>query len=179
MTDADVVAETRRWVEQAVIGLNLCPFARAVHVRDRIRFVVSAARDDDALLADLQRELVALASPDAPFETTLLIHPYALGAFDDYLRFLDVADAALRVLGLEGEVQVASFHPHYRFRGTAPDDVSNNTNRSPYPLLHLLREASVAEAVASIADPAEIFRRNIRTMQALGADGWARFGFGR
>jgi uncharacterized protein len=172
------IAATRRWIEQAVIGLNLCPFARAVYTRERIRFVVSEARTADELLGDLQRELESLATVAADAtETTVLIHPHALKRFADYNRFLGVADAALVALHLEGVLQIASFHPRYRFARTHADDVANNTNRSPYPTLHLLREASVAAATASVPDAASIYRRNIETMRQLGADGWAAFDF--
>lgn len=177
--DADrAIAATRRWIEQAVIGLNLCPFARTAYVRDSVRFVVSPARTADELLVDLQRELEALAAADAErVETTVLIHPHALTRFDAYNRFLDVADAAVVALGLEGVLQIASFHPRYRFANTRADDVGNNTNRSPYPTLHLLREASVTAAAASLPDVVSIYRRNIETMQRLGAAGWAEFDF--
>ena len=136
---------TRRWLEQAVIGLNLCPFAKAVHLKQQIRWVESPARHADALLADLVRELQFLAAADPQaVDTTLLIHPHALKDFLDYNDFLDVADAAIEDLGLAGVLQVASFHPDYRFEGTAHDDVGNLSNRSPYPTLHLLREAQGA-----------------------------------
>lgn len=173
MTGAHVIAATRRWVERAVIGLNLCPFARAVV--DRIRYRVSGARDVAQLAADLRGELQLLAQADPNrIETTLLIHPYVLQDFFDFNDFLDVADAAVAELGLIGEVQIASFHPAYRFADTHPDDIENCTNRSPYPTLHLLREASVERAVAGVPDPAAIYRRNIDTMRRLGHGGWAR-----
>jgi uncharacterized protein len=169
----DALAATQRWLERAVIGLDLCPFARAAHARRAIRFVVSEAREVDPLLADLQRELERLAAtPPAELETTLLIHPLVLQDFLDYNDFLDLADAAVAALGLEGEIQVASFHPEYQFAGTGPDDVTNCTNRSPYPTLHLLREASVEQAVASHPDVAAIPERNIETLRKLGPDGW-------
>ena len=168
-----MIASTRRWVERAVIGLNLCPFARAPFVQQRIRFVVSAARDPHALLDDLQRELLALHAADPmACETTLLIHPHVLGDFLDFNDFLDVADEALRELDLEGELQVASFHPDYRFADTADDAVENCTNRSPYPTLHLLRESSVDAAVESGIDTDTIYERNIATLQKLGSAGW-------
>ncbi|HVF34701.1 MAG TPA: DUF1415 domain-containing protein [Candidatus Saccharimonadia bacterium] len=172
-TPEEVLETTRRWLERAVIGLDLCPFAKAVHARGAIRFVVSDARDAQALQAELERELVSLAStPPAEVETTLLIHPHALTDFLDYNDFLDVADATLAALGLEGEIQVASFHPAYQYANTSADDASNYTNRSPYPTLHLLREASVESAVAAHPDVAAIFERNIETMRKLGPDGW-------
>jgi uncharacterized protein len=168
-----VVADTRRWLERAVIGLDLCPFAKAVYVGDRIRFRVSDARDEDALLEDLGHELSMLHSaPEHMCETTLLIHPRVLNDFTDYNVFLDAADGKIDALGFRGEIQVASFHPHYQFEGTTPDDIGNYTNRSPYPMLHLLREASVERAVTAIPDAAAIFERNIETLRRLGVDGW-------
>lgn len=171
----NATAATRHWLEQAVIGLNLCPFAKAVHVREQIRWVESPARDAQGLLDDLVRELQLLAAADPEtVETTLLIHPHALNDFLDYNDFLDVADAAIDELGLTGVLQVASFHPNYQFAGTAPDDVENLSNRSPHPMLHLLREDSIARAVAAFPDTATIYERNIETLRRLGADGWRR-----
>lgn len=173
--DASVIDATRRWVERAVIGLNLCPFAKAVQVNDRIRYVVSPARTQDALLADLGRELQALqAAPVEQVETTLLIHPFVLNDFLDYNDFLDVADAAVAALDLEEEIQVASFHPHYQFADTEPDDITNYSNRSPYPTLHLLRQESVDRAVAAFPQAEAIFGANIETLRKLGHAGWAR-----
>lgn len=174
MTDEDaVIAATRRWVERAVIGLNLCPFARAV--ADRIRYRVSAATDADALLADLQSELLLLHESDPrDLETTLLIHPYVLQDFLDFNDFLGVAEAVIDALGFSGAFQIASFHPQYRFAGSGADDIENCTNRAPYPTLHLLREESVERAVAAVANPDSIYERNIETMRRLGHAGWAR-----
>jgi len=171
----NATAATRHWLEQAVIGLNLCPFAKAVHVKEQIRWVESPARDAQGLLDDLLRELQLLAAADPEtVETTLLIHPHALNDFLDYNDFLDVADAAIDELGLTGVLQVASFHPNYQFAGTAPDDVENLSNRSPHPMLHLLREDSIDRAVAAFPDTATIYERNIETLRSLGADGWRR-----
>ena len=168
-----VVADTCAWLERAVIGLELCPFAKAVYAGDRIRYRVSAARDEDALLNDLVHELSVLHStPEHMCETTLLMHPWVLTDFTDYRLFLDAADAKIHSLGFRGEFQIASFHPRYQFAGTTPDDIGNFTNRSPYPMLHLLREASVERAVAAIPDVATIFERNIETLRRLGVDGW-------
>jgi hypothetical protein len=173
--DMNATAATRHWLEQAVIGLNLCPFAKAVHVKEQIRWVESPARDAQGLLDDLLRELQLLAAADPEtVETTLLIHPHALNDFLDYNDFLDVADAAIDELGLTGVLQVASFHPNYQFAGTAPDDVENLSNRSPHPMLHLLREDSIDRAVAAFPDTATIYERNIETLRRLGADGWRR-----
>ncbi len=175
--DALYVEATRRWVERAVVGLNLCPFARAPFIQGRIRYAVSHARDTDALLDDLCGELQSLAAADAAdCETTLLIHPHVLGDFLDYNDFLDVADAAVETLKLDGVLQVASFHPHYQFADTGPEDVENATNRSPFPTLHLLREASVERAAEAMSDPDEIYRRNIDTLRKLGLDGWRALG---
>ncbi len=168
------IAETRAWVDRAVIGLNLCPFARAVQVRNRIRYVVTGATGTDALLEALREELRLLADADAAqVETTLLIHPRVLTGFLDFNDFLGVADAALEELGYAGVLQVASFHPQYRFAGTAADDVTNATNRSPYPTLHLLREESITRAVAAFPEAESIYERNIVALQALGPAGWA------
>lgn len=173
----EVIAATRAWLEKAVIGLDLCPFARAVYVRDQVRFVVSEAETPEALLADLIRELRILSETDPEaVDTTLLIHPRVLEDFLDYNDFLDVAEAAVAELGLEGEIQVASFHPQYQFAGTEPDDVENYTNRSPYPILHLLREASVERAVAAFPDASEIFEKNVETMRRLGREGLRKLG---
>ena len=178
-TPEEVIAETRAWLEKAVIGLNLCPFAKAVYIAEQVRFVVSEAETPEALLADLLEELKTLAAADpGKIDTTLLIHPRVLGDFLDYNDFLGVADAAVEELDLAGEIQVASFHPQYRFEGTGPDDIENYTNRSPYPILHLLREASVERAVAAFPDAAEIFEKNIETMNRLGHEGWRRLGIG-
>jgi hypothetical protein len=170
-----VIAETRAWVQRAVVGLNLCPFAKAPLVKGQIRFVVCESDDPrvllDALLAQM-RELAA-ADPDV-VETTLLIHPNALLDFAEFNDFLDAADAALEDLGLDGVLQVASFHPDYQFADAAPDDIGNATNRSPYPTLHLLREASVERAVAAFPEADAIYEANIATLEALGADGWAQ-----
>jgi hypothetical protein len=171
---ATVIAETRAWVDRAVIGLNLCPFAKAVQVKGQIRYAVTDATDTDALLEALREELRLLADADpAQVETTVLIHPGVLADFLDFNDFLEVADAALEALGYAGVLQVASFHPQYQFAGTGADDVTNATNRSPYPTLHLLREASIDRAVAAFPEAKTIYERNIRTLQALGPQGWA------
>ena len=173
--DAHVIEATEAWLEKAVIGLNLCPFAKAVHLKRQIRTVVSAAHDEEALLADLLDELKFLAAADpAQVDTTLLIHPRVLGDFLAYNDFLDLADTAVAELGLEGEIQVASFHPAYRFAGTGADDIENFSNRAPYPTLHLLREASVDKAVAAFPDAADVYERNIATLRGLGSAGWKR-----
>lgn len=170
-----VAAATRFWLERAVIGLNLCPFAKAVHVKQQIRYAVTAASNAGELLAELRHELDLLTRADPEvLETTLLIHPQVMSDFVEYHRFLKDADAVVRSLGLEGVVQIASFHPGYEFAGSACNDIDNYTNRSPYPMLHLLREASIDRAVAAFPDAADIYERNIATLRRLGHDGWRR-----
>jgi uncharacterized protein len=172
-THEAMLARTQRWLETAVIGLNLCPFAKAVHVKQQIRYVLSDATDEEGLLVDLLDELQSLYDADpAERETTLIVHPYVLGDFLDYNDFLDVADAAVSELGLDGEIQVASFHPDYQFAGTDIDDPGNFSNRAPYPTLHLLRETSVAKAVDAFPDAGQIYERNIEMLEKLGKDGW-------
>ncbi len=173
----EVIAQTRIWIERAVIGLNLCPFTKAVYVKEQIRYVVSGARNRDELLADLERELATLedASPD-DIDTTLLIHPAAMEDFLDYNDFLELADALIAQMDLEGEVQVAGFHPRFQFAGTKPDDITNYTNRSPYPTLHLLREASVDAAVAAFPDAEKIYEKNMESLRKLGIAGWLALG---
>ena len=168
------IHETRAWIDRAVVGLNLCPFARAVQVKQQIRCVLSDATDAHALLARLCDEMHLLAEADpARVQTTLLVHPAVLTDFLDFNDFLEIADAALEELGYEGVLQVAPFHPQFQFAGTEPDDLGNASNRSPYPTLHLLREDSVERALAAFPDAEAIFETNIRTLQTLGADGWA------
>ena len=172
-----IIAATRAWVEKAVIGLNLCPFAKAVHVKQQIRYVVCDATAPEALLGVLMDELQALADADPErIDTTLLIHPQVLNDFLDYNEFLDVADAALEDMDLDGELQIASFHPHYQFADTEPDDITNYTNRSPYPILHLLREDSVERAVEAFPEASAIFDNNIETLRKLGHGGWKALG---
>ena len=168
------LAETRAWVARAVVGLNLCPFAKAPLAKGQIRFVVCEARETRTLLEVLCEQMRSLVHSDPQqVETTLVIHPNALRDFAEFNAFLDLSDAALDALGYVGVLQVASFHPRYQFAGTHADELSNATNRSPYPTLHLLREASVARAVAAIPEAATIVEANIRTLSALGAGGWA------
>ncbi len=175
-TPADrVIAETRAWVQRAVVGLNLCPFAKAPLVKDQIRFVVCESDDPRVLLDALCTQMSELVAADpAVVETTLLIHPNALLDFAEFNDFLGAADAALEDRGLDGVLQIASFHPRYRFADAAADDLSNATNRSPYPTLHLLREASVERAVEAFPEAETIFENNIATLDALGAEGWSQ-----
>ena len=173
-TDEAVIAQTRAWVDRAVIGLNLCPFAKAPQVKGLVRYVVSHASDPAALLADLITELERLAeSPAEKLETTLLIHPGVLTDFADYNDFIEVAEDTVAELDLEGVLQVASFHPDYQFADTEADDVSNATNRSPFPTLHLIREESIDRAVEAFPEAEAIYETNIATLEALGAEGWA------
>jgi uncharacterized protein len=163
------IDQTRRWISTVVIGLNLCPFARRVFAGELIRYAVTAATGHDELLTDLATELTTLAgAPRSSVETTLLIHPNALTDFLDYNDFLADADRLLDELALRGVIQIASFHPDYRFAGTKPDAVENYTNRSPYPMLHLLREESVTEVNRDPAVMAGIPERNVATLKALG-----------
>lgn len=177
INETDIIAATELWLEKAVIGLNLCPFAKAVHVKKQIRYVVSAATTPDALLEDLMTELRALqdASPEE-IDTTLLIHPYVLTDFLDFNDFLDTVDIAVAEPEFEDAFQVASLHPQYQFAGTAVDDIENYTNRSPYPTLHLLREESVDRAVDAFPDADQIPDTNIETLKKLGHEGWEKLG---
>ena len=173
-TEERVIAATRQWLEKVVLGLRLCPFAAVPFAREQIRYFVSGQTTSDGLLQDLAAELAHLHAADPQLcETSLLIHPYVLTDFADYNQFLDEADAAIAALGFRGELQVASFHPDYQFAGSAPSDVQNCTNRSPYPMLHLLREASVTRAVATYREIDEIGARNSATLVELGYEGWA------
>jgi uncharacterized protein len=168
------IAVTRAWVDRAVIGLNLCPFAKAVQAKGQIRYVVSEAADVEALLTELGSEMDRLVAADAAqVDTTLLIHPLVLTDFLDFNDFLGAADELLEQLGYDGILQVASFHPQFQFAGTDVDDVTNATNRSPYPTLHLLREESVDRAVAAFPEAEAIFEKNMQTLEALGPEGWA------
>lgn len=178
--EAEVIAATQLWLEKAVIGLNLCPFAKAVHVKKQIRYVVSQATTADALLEDLMSELRKLqdTSPEE-IDTTLLIHPHVLTDFLDFNDFLDTVDIAVAEPEFGDEFQVASLHPQYQFAGTAVDDIENYSNRSPYPTLHLLREASVDRAVDAFPDADRIPDTNIETLEKLGHEGWAKLGLAK
>src|SRR5438067_5605503 len=170
--DDAIIAATRRWVERAVVGLNLCPFAKAVVVKEQVRYVVSPARTPEELLEQLMNELQDLADTDPEqVDTTLLIHPFVLNDFLDFNEFLDVADAAVEDMRLDGEIQVASFHTDYQFADTDPNDISNYTNRAPYPILQLLREDSIDRAVEAFPEAEEIFEKNIETLEGLGHEG--------
>ncbi len=171
---ARVVQDMRTWLERAVIGLNLCPFAKSVHVKGQVHYVVSLTTEPHALREELVRELTALHAADPELrDTTLLMAPLCLQDFLDFNDFLAEADAVLDELGLEGDLQIASFHPQFQFAGTAPDDITNYTNRAPYPTLHLLREASIDRAVQAFPEAEMIFEKNMQTLEELGHAGWA------
>lgn len=174
-TGAAVAAEVRLWVDKAVIGLNLCPFAKAVQARGQVRYAVSDATDAQGVLTDLEDELMRLSQADPQeIDTTLLILPDALDDFYDFNDFEDLSDRLLKRMRLVGELQVATFHPRFQFAETDPDDIENYTNRSPYPILHLLREDSIDKAVEAFPDAAEIYEKNIETMRELGEEGWRK-----
>lgn len=177
LSDEEIIAATDRWVTRAVIGLNLCPFARAARDNKQVRYVVSNAKTPQDLLADLMRELELIAEASrAEVDTTLLIHPYVLQDFLDYNDFLGVVDDTLEEMELDGILQVASLHPEHQFADTDIDDIENYTSRSPYPTLHILREASIAEAVANYPEADRIFERNVETLRRLGHAGWEALG---
>ena len=168
-----IIEATQQWLTRAVIGLNLCPFAKAVYVKNQIRYVVSEAQGLEAVLTDLETELKFLAESDAgEIDTTLLIVPHALANFSDYNDALNFADILLKQLRLQGELQIASFHPDYQFDDTGPGDIEIYTNRAPYPIFHLLREASIERAVEAFPDAADIYERNMATLRRLGIEGW-------
>ena len=172
--DIDTVSEhTKQWLEKAVIGLNLCPFAKAPHVKNLVRIVVSKARHLDGFLEDLDRELQLLGNTSASeLETTLLVHPTLFPDFETFNQMLEIADDAVVENELEGIVQIAPFHPDFQFEGTEADDISNYTNRSPYPTLHLIREDSIAKAAEAFSDASAIFDRNIALLEKMGHEGW-------
>lgn len=170
---ADILDATRHWLTRAVIGLNLCPFAKSVHVKGQIRYAISEATDLEGVLTDLETELRTLADADpADIDTTLLILPHALADFLEYNDALHFADLLLGQLRLDGTLQIASFHPQYQFEDAGPDDIENYTNRAPYPILHLLREDSIERAVDAFPDAADIYERNQETLRRLGLNGW-------
>ena len=180
ITAVQAEADTQRWLERAVIGLNLCPFAKAVHVKHQIRYAVhDAANDDAGLMEALMREAADLAECAASErDTTLLIAPNTLADFLDFNDFMQRAERRLARAGFDGELQLASFHPRFEFAGSAQEDIANATNRAPYPTLHLLREDSVSRAVDAFPEADAIFERNIETLTTLGAEGWAALGVG-
>lgn len=171
---ADLITKDMvRWLERAVIGLNLCPFAKAVYVKNQVRLVVSHARHADDLLEELDKELdLLVATPAEQIDTTLLIHPTLFDDFLDFNDFLEIAEGVVDEHGLDGVVQLASFHPKFQFEGTEPEDIGNFTNRAPFAILHLLREDSVARAVEAFPEADAIFDVNIQTLEKLGHAGW-------
>jgi hypothetical protein len=177
LSDDEVLSQTRHWLEAAVIGLNLCPFAKAVYVKNQVRLVVSHARHADDLLEELDRELdLLVATPAEQIDTTLLIHPTLFEDFLDFNDFLEIAEDVVDEHDLSGVVQLASFHPGFQFDGTEPDDMGNFSNRAPFSILHLLREESVERAVASFPQAETIFEQNIATLEKLGPEGWKALG---
>jgi hypothetical protein len=173
----EIIADTTKWLQRAVIGLNLCPFAKGVHAKHQIRYVVSNASSAVALLDDFERELHFLTDADpALVDTTLLIAPAAFANFSEFVDFLDLVEVVLMTHRLTGVLQVASFHPDYVFADAEPGDLANYTNRAPYPTLHLIREASLSKATAAFPDSADIYQRNIDTLNKLGLAGWQKLG---
>jgi uncharacterized protein len=170
---APFVRDTVQWLERAVVGLNLCPFAKAVHVKGQVHYAVCMSSDATDVLQMLQDEIQALWALDADVrDTTLLLAPYALPDFLDFHALTQQAERLVRKMKLEGQIQVASFHPRFQFAGAEADDISNYTNRAPYPTLHILREASIDLAVAAFPEAEAIYEKNIQTLEALGVSGW-------
>ena len=175
--EAQVVADTQAWLDKAVIGLNLCPFAKAVVSKKQVRYAVCLDSDPEQVLKVLQQEMQWLVDTDAALlDTTLLIAPHLLPDFSAFNEFLFDCDSVLVSMALEGVLQIADFHPRYQFAGTQPDDISNFTNRAPYPTLHLLREESIDKAVAAFPDASQIYERNVQVLEALGREGWEALG---
>ncbi|WP_233237578.1 DUF1415 domain-containing protein [Bordetella sp. LUAb4] len=171
----EVARIAQHWLTRAVIGLNLCPFAKRVHVKRQIRYVVSAATEEADIAAELESELQLLADTDAQeIDTTLLILPDGMADFYEFNDFLDTGDRLLKRMRLRGVLQVASFHPDYQFADTQPDDIENYTNRAPFPILHLLREDSIEEVLETYPDPDDIYEKNQETMRRLGLEGWRK-----
>lgn len=178
ISDEDVIAAIQLWLERAVIGLNLCPFAKEVHDKKQIRYVVSDATHPEDLLYELMRELELLAETSSDkIDTTLLIHPHVLTDFFDQNDFMAAVEEVLEDIDLDGILQVAAMHPQYQFADTQPGDIENFTSRAPYPTLQLLREASIVKAVAAYPRAEEIFDDNLETLRRLGHEGWNALGF--
>ena len=176
-TERIAIEDTQAWLTRAVVGLNLCPFAKAVMAKGQVRYVVTELTEPEQVLKLLQTEMQTLvdADPDT-LDTTLLIAPYLLPDFLDFNEFLFDCEAVLQAMDLEGALQIADFHPNYQFAGTAPEDVENRTNQSPYPTLHLLREDSVTRAVQAFPDAALIYERNTALLREMGVAGWLALG---
>jgi hypothetical protein len=177
LSDAQVLAQTVVWLEKAVIGLNLCPFAKGVHAKGQIHYAISHSVESADLLGELATELAALQAFDPQLrDTTLLVAPQCMPEFWEFNDFQARANKVLRKLGLEGVIQIASFHPDFQFAGTEVDDISNYTNRAPFPILHLIREDSIARAVEAFPNAEMIFEKNIETLQVIGLEGWQALG---
>ena len=175
LTDEDIIQHTKIWLEKAVIGLNLCPFAKAPYNKGQVRIVVSHAKHLDRFLEDLDNEIQALLNtPANELETTLLVHPTLFGDFFLFNDMLDVADEALVDNQAEGIIQIAPFHPLFQFEGTEADDITNYTNRSPYPTVHLIREESIDRATQAFPDAEVIYERNMALLREMGLDGWQK-----
>lgn len=173
------VRDTQRWLERAVIGLNLCPFAKAPHVKGLVHYAVSDAQDSREALDDVAKELDAIAAVDASVrETTLLVVPHCLSDFLEFNEWMAKAERLVRKRRLEGVIQLASFHPQFQFEGTEPDDITNYTNRSPWPIVHLLREESIDRAVESFPEAEAIYEANMATLERIGLEGWQHLGVG-
>ena len=174
---SQVISDSQQWLERAVIGLNLCPFAKSVHVKSLIRYAISDAKSESELLADLQSELIFLNSVSPTItDTTLLIAPMCLHDFLEFNQFILKANKSLTKLDLDGIFQIATLHPQYQFAGTDVDDITNYTNRAPYPTLHLLRESSIDRALQAIPNAESIFEVNMNTMRRIGVEGWRDLG---
>ena len=174
---SQVITDSQKWLERAVIGLNLCPFAKSVHVKSLIRYAISDAKSESELLADLQSELIFLNSVSPTItDTTLLIAPMCLHDFLEFNQFILKANKSLTKLDLDGIFQIATLHPQYQFAGTDVDDITNYTNRAPYPTLHLLRESSIDRALQAIPNAESIFEVNMNTMRRIGLEGWRDLG---
>ena len=175
--ERSVIEDTQLWLNKAVIGLNLCPFAKAVVTKKQVRYVVCMDSEPEQVLKMLQEEMQLLINTDAAvLDTTLLIAPNLFPDFLEFNEFLFDCDSVLLSMELEGVLQIADFHPRYQFAGTEPDDISNFTNRAPYPTLHLLREESIDKAVAAFPDASLIYERNMQVLEDLGREGWEGLG---
>ena len=172
------ITKTKTWVEKVVIGLNLCPFAKPVFAKNQIKFVFSEAKDTQTLTADLAKELIFLTGIEGDdTETTILVHPFVLKDFGDYMDYVELANDIVYQLNLEGVLQIASFHPDYQFEGTEKEDLENYTNRSPYPMLHIIREDTIEKAIKSYPNVEAIPQQNIKKVKSLGKDFFDTFSY--
>ena len=171
-TEKEIIQTVKNWIANFIIQYNLCPFAKKPFVQNKISYIVYEGEDLEELATILQQTFTDLQTISrSSLETTIIILPNLLQNFNDYLAFLEVANRLIFALRLEGIIQIASFHPNYQFAGTNKEDVTNYTNRSPFPLIHLLREDSVTEAVTHYEDIEEIPERNMELMRQLRKDG--------